>query len=331
MPTRSSGELLDAGMVGDASALATVTDFMSSFYGGRVLEVRLAGGLTFEVLADRGLDLGALWWRGNPVAWRSPMAGVVTDTDRRESSWADRWRGGMMTTCGPDNIGAPRDGYGQHGSHHAIPAEDVAYRRERRDDRLTIIVTGRIRSVALFGRRVTIEREITASTDSGEISVRDTVTNVGNVDTAIPLLYHLNFGAPFLADDTVIRFDGAGVHAREEPPAGVRHDRMPAPVPSMDETVFEHVLAPGSQPDRVAVLETPSRAVRATVTWSAITLPRAFEWLWPARGSWALAIEPANAPMWGPDRAGAAGGAPVLSPGDHFETNMVIALTELGT
>jgi hypothetical protein len=63
--------LLDEGMVTLPEALASV-DEATRASGDRVLILRVAGGLSLDVLLDRGLDIGAAWWNGIPLAWRSP-------------------------------------------------------------------------------------------------------------------------------------------------------------------------------------------------------------------------------------------------------------------
>jgi hypothetical protein len=107
-----AGQLLREGFVASADVVASVSQ-RQGVDGGRIVDVRLAGGLTFEVLPERGLDLGALWWSGYPVSWRSPQPPGRSQVSTREDAWLTAWGGGMLTTCRVDNIG-PQDS--RHGA-----------------------------------------------------------------------------------------------------------------------------------------------------------------------------------------------------------------------
>jgi len=93
--THDWADLLDRGLVSLPEAVATVDD-VTRAGGERVLALRLAGGLALDVLPDRGLDLGATWWAGVPVAWLStgaeredcvrwPQAGVSATLEGRRA------------------------------------------------------------------------------------------------------------------------------------------------------------------------------------------------------------------------------------------------------
>ncbi|HEY3410756.1 MAG TPA: DUF4432 family protein, partial [Propionicimonas sp.] len=125
----SATALMRERFVALADAVAEVREQVGdphSGAGGRSIRVSLYGGLTFEVLPERGLDIGSLWYAGSPIAWRSalPAAGPLAGPDGQ--GWIGSFTGGMLATCGLDNIGPARDGYGLHGSHHSVRAVDVA-------------------------------------------------------------------------------------------------------------------------------------------------------------------------------------------------------------
>src|SRR3712207_6399497 len=51
--------------------------------GVRALRFRTGGGLSFDVLCDRRMDLGAAEYRGAPLAWLSPTGVVARSEERR--------------------------------------------------------------------------------------------------------------------------------------------------------------------------------------------------------------------------------------------------------
>jgi hypothetical protein len=320
---QGSAGLLQDGLVSRIDALASVREFADP-QQGRIIDVKLAGGLSFEVLADRGLDLGALWWAGYPVAWRSPQPLGQIHPKGAEEPWLSRWGGGMLTTCGLDNVGPARDGYGLHGSHHGTPAGDVAWRREIRGERVVVLISGSIDSVETFGRRVTVRREIEASTDCAGIEVRDSIRNDGFTPVPVSILYHVNFGAPFLEPGGRIDIASAGTVARDAQQGVSDHRRMPPVAESLAEAVFEHSGVDSTDGRASAVIHSPALRARATLNWTSESLPRLFQWVWPARGGWALGVEPSNTPLFGPDRDGPQAGAPILEPGASVDTGVRI-------
>lgn len=321
-----AGRLVDDGLVALVDAVADVQ--AQTRDGARVLSVRMAGGFSLDVLPDRGLDLGAAWWRDVPVAWRSPN---LVDPGPGYG-WEERFLGGLLATCGPDNIGEPRGASGQHGTHHLSHAHDVSWWRTRRGDEIEVHVRGLIGHTSLGGSRVVVEREIVLVTGAPVVRVEDVVRNVGDRPTAVPLLYHVNLGAPLLAPGSRLQVDDSGAPVTREPlPPGRAPGVLPEPDRGLEPVVAEHRVVPGPDGRGRATVVGGSLAgggVTIEVTWPLDTLPRLSSWAWPARGAWVLGVEPSNAPLFGPERAGEHAGAPVLAPGAHLRTGVQIALRQ---
>ena len=88
--------------------------------GVRAIDARAAGGLSAMILADRGLDLGAVWAAGQQVGWQS-TTGAVHPAYFHADDWLRSFHGGMLTTCGLQNVGLPSDDEGvSHGLHGRI-------------------------------------------------------------------------------------------------------------------------------------------------------------------------------------------------------------------
>ena len=107
--------------------------------GVRALRLRTGGSLSLDVLCDRGMDLGAAEYRGAPLAWASPT-GVVAPHFRelQGEGWLRSFGGGLLVTCGLQNVGEPsvRNGeeLGLHGrisnTPAALLAREVRWERE---------------------------------------------------------------------------------------------------------------------------------------------------------------------------------------------------------
>src|SRR5215467_13273383 len=76
--------------------------------GVRVLEFRTGTGFTFDVLVDRGFDVGRCELGGRPLSWLSG-AGVVAPWYYEPDGWGwfRAWGGGMVVTCGLDHTLGP--------------------------------------------------------------------------------------------------------------------------------------------------------------------------------------------------------------------------------
>jgi Domain of unknown function (DUF4432) len=91
------------------------------------VDAHVLAGIELRIHPHRGLDLGAAWFRGVPIAWIAPAGeGGADSTD-----WRAAWGGGLLTTCGLDNVGTPSEGIGLHGTYTFLPAHDVATERSR--------------------------------------------------------------------------------------------------------------------------------------------------------------------------------------------------------
>lgn len=314
---RPWADLLDDGRIALSEALASVEE-LTRPDGRRTIGVRLAGGLAFDVLPDRGLDLGAAWWGSTPLAWRS-MHPVDPGPGH---GWESRFLGGLMATCGPDNIGPPRGTSGQHGTHHLTPATDVHWSRRPTADGVEVSVRGVVAHTTFDGPRIVVEREVVASTGTPSVEVRDVVRNVGDQPVGVPLLYHVNLGAPLLRPGARLVVDADDVVVREPLPAGRDPLVTPAPATGLAPVVAEHVGVRAARATLGGDAEHPD----VVVTWTGESLPRLCTWSWPARGAYVLGVEPTNAPLFGPDRDLQHAGAPVLEPGAQWVTGVRVAV-----
>ena len=76
--------------------------------GCRTVRLYNAAGLDFDVLAERGLGIGRLAYRGVPLSWISPV-GVAHPAylESQPLAWLRNWPGGFLTPCGLTQVGSP--------------------------------------------------------------------------------------------------------------------------------------------------------------------------------------------------------------------------------
>ena len=120
----------------------------------RAIDVRVTGGLSALVLADRGLDIGPAWVAGQPLAGRARPASSGPPTSTRPT-WLRSFHGGLLVTCGLQNVGPAcvDEGvpHGVHGRASHIPARNVTHRVVEDGDRLVAEVSGEVRETDVYG------------------------------------------------------------------------------------------------------------------------------------------------------------------------------------
>jgi hypothetical protein len=242
--------------------------------------------------ADRGLDVAEAYVGGRQIAWMSGVGDVPWNGD-----WRASWGGGLVTTCGLDNVGVPSEGVGQHGTYTSLPAESITEQG------------GVVEAVVHDPRGLRVERTIAIRGDS--FRLLDRTTNVTDAPLEAPLLYHVNLGdwaeTVETAAETVV--------PRDEDAEGHDPTRTP-PRADEPERVWEHV---GGL--RHAVVRGNGLQVEI-----ASNLPRMWQWIDPFLGS--LAIEPANCSVLGRAHDRAEGRLPFLLPGELRESWLTITAKE---
>jgi hypothetical protein len=181
--------------------------------GQRLIEVETGGGLSFDVLPDRTLDLGQARFRGVPVAWigpngyRSPWLPGVPEHGH---SPMERGLAGLMTTCGFEHARLPTPrprpagfldaNHPLHGSIPFTPADEVNAGLVLREGAAAVRVEGRVTQFILDGPSYELRRVIEAPLGGATIEIADAVTNIGFAPAPLMALYHFNFGWPAVAD-----------------------------------------------------------------------------------------------------------------------------------
>ena len=173
------------------------------------------GALRFSVVPTRGMGLWNGWYLGNRLGWDSPISdGPVNPAFVNLGAHGGLgWLEGfdeLLARCGLENNGAPfevetvkPDGskshttFGLHGRIANIPASYVAVSVDSAPPH-EITVVGRVDETRVFGPQIRMESRITTVPGSNQFVVRDEFTNLKDQATEMQVLYHWNFGPPFL-------------------------------------------------------------------------------------------------------------------------------------
>ena len=185
--------------------------------GVDVVEVH-NGRLSFALLPTRGLGL----WKGScdglALGWKSPVEqpvhpAFVDAQDRGGIGWLtgfNEW----LCRCGLEANGPPGDGVTLHGRVANIPAHYVRVSVDTSGPG-TIEVQGVVDEAILFGPRLRLTSTLTTTLGSASFSIRDEVTNLAGHEADLQLLYHTQFGPPFLEAGSQIELPAPQVVPRD--------------------------------------------------------------------------------------------------------------------
>lgn len=289
-------------LVGATDQLVTVDRLIRDEGPGRgapILVVHNPGGISFEVLLDRAMDVGWAHASGFPLPWRSGRGPV--ESSRYEpggAGWTRTFSGGLLTTCGLASTGLPStvDGqeHGLHGRIGHLPAENVRWRLVGDDGDTAVEITGDVVEAALGTPTLALRRRLLASTGRPELRIHDTIVNRGYSDAGHMYRHHLNLGYPLVGPGTVVTATATVVG---------RRDRADAPLPSLpwELDLAAHAPAPEvvlycrPDPGRTAITTvTSATGLRLHVEQDTTSWPQLLLWRDPSPGVNVLGVEPST-------------------------------------
>jgi hypothetical protein len=330
-------ELLEyVGHMDQVAGIKLLTAGDSLARGSRVLQVWTGTGLSFDVLADRALDISACRYKGIPLAWLSPVGDAHPSYYEPEGvGWLRSFQGGLLVTCGLDQFGYPSDdggeAFGLHGRVSNLPARYVSHRAAWQGDEYELEVSGEVRQARVFGENLVLRRRISTCLGSNRIRIEDEVANEGSASQPHMILYHFNLGFPLLSEDAHLQVEVEGTAPRDADAEAGLADwmRFQPPTSGYREQAFHH--APVADADgRVQVwLENAALGLGLRWTYDRASLPHLFEWKMMGQGLYVVGVEPANSSgMQGRAAARQSGDLPYLAPGESRRYALEIEVVE---
>jgi len=270
MITDVSSDVWTESLAIDATALGLAQDWAWSvnkarLRGGRRDGVDLIvvdnGVLRFSIVPTRGMGLWKGWFQGNRLGWDSPVTdgpvnpALVNLSTAGGLGWLDGFDE-LLARCGLENNGAPfevktvkPDGseshttFGLHGRIADIPASyvEVQVAPEPPNE---IAVLGRVDETRLFGLGIRMATRISTVPGSNSLTIRDEFINLKDQPVTMQILYHWNFGPPFLGEGARFLAPIKSITPRDRRAAeGIRqHGRYQRPTPGSTEQVYFYDL-----------------------------------------------------------------------------------------
>ena len=215
------------------------------------VDVRTGSGLEYSVVPDKGMNICNLKYCGIPLDWSSGT-GLTSPFayEPQQWGWLRSFNGGVVHTCGLDNVGeccvdqgpmGQEERFGGHGRISNTPAREVSWSVDTDRAPYEIYVSGTCRSVSVQGENLLLKRRVLSRIGAKSIIVKDTVCNLGHLRTPIFLLYHCNFGFPLVCEEMKLSIPAE----RAIDPQGQDvpdFERIPPPSDSTEEQVFYPLL-----------------------------------------------------------------------------------------
>jgi len=172
------------------------------------------GQLSFMIVPTRGMGIWKGEYQGIFLGWESPVKDLVHPRhinleDRGGLGWLDGFNE-MIVRCGLGNFGAPgidviTDNMGRkkeimltlHGKIANVPASTVKVKVDPKSP-FKLEINGIVYERSMFGSNFRLITSTTTTLGSNSLTISDAVENLRGVPDEMQLLYHCNYGFPFL-------------------------------------------------------------------------------------------------------------------------------------
>ena len=302
-------------LVGSVSQIGGIKDY--TFNDGRAKGVRAieinTGKISITILPDRCMDVANATFLGTPLGWIS-KTGITAPSyyEKDGFGWLRGFYGGLITTCGLDNIGGPFDEYGLHGRIANTPASEISVNAEWVGDEYVMTVSGVMRDSVVFGRNLVLKRTYTAKLFASEFEVCDTVINDGFNPENFSLCYHCNFGYPLVREGAKIT----------NVPAEI--SEITAPVHNAAE---ECIPVEYSGEEITTGIE--NGEIGAYITYRTNTLPDFLVWKMLGESEYVIGLEPRTSYLGGKSIVDEKKYV-TIAPMEEYKTNLKFSFKKLG-
>jgi hypothetical protein len=213
--------------------------------------------------------------------------------------------GGLFFTCGLQNICGPVEVNGNdhpmHGRIRTTPAEHLCSDAYWDGENYVLEVKGEMREGHLFGTNLVLRRTIRSVFGSGKIEIIDEVENQTAEEADLMLMYHCNFGYPFLRPGTRLVLPTKSVKGREQWSQDHldQWETIGAPIDGETEYVYIHELAGDENNRSFAAIVNDELGFGVRLDFDRNVQPYFMEWMSMKTGDYVIGLEPSNSSVYG--------------------------------
>ncbi|MFV0529791.1 MAG: aldose 1-epimerase family protein [Lachnospiraceae bacterium] len=265
--------------------------------------------LRLVVLEDKCLDIAEVSYKGRTLNFMA-KPGLMGKTDHAITGveGTRSLMGGFLFTCGLENTCLAcedEDGYHpMHGQIRVTPSEQTASGSEWEGDQYKMSVSGRMREARLFGSNLTLSRTVSTVYGESKFVIMDRIENQGFKAEPMMILYHFNFGYPFLDEKSEVLLPTVQARPRdknaEKNAQAWNHGE--APLDNEAERVYLHELKADEKQDTMVAVVNEAQELAVSIRFNQKYLPHFVQWKSLASGDYALGLEPTNSGVYGRTR-----------------------------
>lgn len=273
--------------------------------GVECVDVRLGNGFEYTVMPGRGMDIGWCGFKGAPLSYISKV-GITNPSyfTGVDTQWLRCFPGGLLSTCGLSNVGDPcedetiglgRQQFGLHGRISNQCAKNISVKESWEGDTLVVEVSGTDTEAQLRGENFSLQRTVTGRMGEKRLLIRDVITNEDFITRPYMVMYHINFGYPFVDEGSIIhvrhekRFEDTQVSIENAGEAS----NLTLPVNGTDEHLYFYKCS-DDEKTGIAVIENKKLEAAVYVRYSADTLPYLTEWKMMGESDYVVGLEAGN-------------------------------------
>lgn len=261
--------------------------------GMRMLYVRNGKGLEFWVSVDRCADISRLSYKGDNFSYFAPC-GYVSPAyfDGNGAGFLKSFTAGFFTTCGLTAVGSPCEDLGEnlplHGTISNTPCENIAHWV----DENLIHIKATVRDARVFSHKLLLEREYIISLDKNEITLKDTITNIGDITAPLQILYHCNMGYPLLDENAKLSIPSTNVVRRSDGQKPDTSEWLTAEKPQngYEEECFYHTLSGNTE----VSIYNPNIKKGLKILYNADEIKYFTQWKMMGEYDYVMGLEPGN-------------------------------------
>jgi hypothetical protein len=246
-----------------------------------------------------------VFYLGVPLAFLSGV-GIAHPayTEPAGTGWLRTWPGGFLTPCGLNQVGSPGEDDGEalglHGRVAGIPARDVRWGGEWRDDDYFLYVEGTVRQVSVFGEDLSLRRRVSMWMTGSRFWIEDIVENHAFTPVPHMFLQHFNLGFPLVDATTRLEMPQHTTEPRDEIAnlGASRYNIFEEPQAGYQEQVFYHHLHADEAGQVQVRLVNPNfnhgQGLGVYWRYNLADYPRFVQWKMMGEGLYVVGIEPSN-------------------------------------
>lgn len=277
----------------------------------KALQMYNSKGMQLMILPDRAMDIASLTLGGINISFLSKtnLVHPAFFNEDRSRGFFRNFYAGFLTTCGLTYMGSPCSDEGEelglHGLISNIPAEEVSSRVVWNEDEPILVASGLVKQAQVFGEHIVLKREIILYADKNELIINDSIENRGFTPVPFMLLYHMNYGYPFISPSCQIHIPSLEITPRDETSAADINmwNLIEDPDDYAEEQVYFHKMPidKNGNANYLLINNELERAVQ--VTYPSESLKWLTQWKCKKSGEYVLGVEPGNCHVLGRKKA----------------------------